>query len=83
MQIAAFNEAQVYRLQHGQEGSAGEERFASPSGDGGVGMTPTRGSEVCSSFPREGWLLLAVDSYMLLSCKRNWERDVVTWRLQI
>ena len=25
-QIAAFNEAQVYRLQHGQEGSAGEER---------------------------------------------------------
>ena len=29
-QIAAFSEAQVYRLQHGQEGSAGEERFASP-----------------------------------------------------
>ncbi|CAM9898631.1 unnamed protein product, partial [Bubo scandiacus] len=29
-QLAAFSEAQVNSLQHGQEGSAVEERFASP-----------------------------------------------------
>lgn len=47
----------LYRLQHDQGRSAGEERFDSP-----LGMSLTHGGEVCSAFPGEGWLLLAVDS---------------------
>jgi len=60
-QVAAFHEAQVCRLQHGQEGSAGEEAFASPP-DAAVGMSPTHGGEGRSLFPSEGCLVLAADS---------------------